>query len=410
MKNITKNINRMFMLGLFASLSLGFSQLAAAATSGQATIHNAVTVAYTSGTANLTTTATVDVTVSTVASAPNVVAPAAVTIAAGATTNLTYTVTSTANGPDTYTPTVPVTADAGVSADTVGITGSPLNLWGGIALGSGVDTITVPAGSENGITAGTTIVSVGGNEYTVTGIAGVGGAAIAAATTDAAGVTTAEVSAVLTLAPLVVGTNITAGSVAAATQVGEVGTFTVDITAGTPSAAGTDGTHTVPVVSVVTTATIADNATSATGTSASTVVVTVSSPSLGIVKKSRNVTNPSAFATTGTAAKPGEVIEYEITVTNGHATALASAVSITDSIPVYTAILNGQYATNDVSVATSVGGVVTTVTATAAGADDVATVAAGVLTVNLGAGATSAVGGTIAAGDSVVILYQITVQ
>jgi len=426
MKNITKNINRMFMLGLFASLSLGFSQLAAAATSGQATIHNAVTVTYTSGAQTLTATDTVNVTVLTLASAPNVVAPAApAPVAAGATVSLTYTVTATANGPDTYTPTLPVVAnDANVSAaaGTV-ITGSPLNLWAGITLGSAAGTITIPAGSEVGITAGVTIVNIAGNQYTVASVVGVGGNPIAIATTDAAGNTTVENSAVLTLTPIGAAPAITA-ALGAAIQVGEVGTFTLNFTAGTPGTPGTDGTHTVPVVDVVTTATIADNATTATGTSGSTVVVTVSSPALTITKLSRNVTTGVVVFGSGTTAKPGEVIEYQITVTNTHATVSATLVRISDVIPVYTDIVTGAYnaAASEVSITETIAGIPAATTfATAAIDADVAEVqvagATSTLVVNIGGtagdAASAANGGTIlgsAALENVVILFQVTVQ
>lgn len=385
--------------------AVALPQSASAATSGNATIHNAVTVSYTSGANTLTAVATVDVTVTTLAAAPTITVPTATTTVAGGVLNLVYTVRSNANGSDTYTPTLPTTTDTGVSAPTITLTGSPLTLWGGIVLSSGVGTVSIPAGSETGITAGTTTVEllVGGavQRYTVSTIA-----AGTIASTTAAGVTTAETNTVLTLAPIAAATPITAANVAVGTQVGEYSTFAVKLTAGTPTTPGTDGTHLVPSFNITTTATDAAGATIATPVG-TTVTVTVSSPSLSITKKSRNVTaGVATFAATGVTARPNEVLEYEIVVTNTHATAQATGVSISDALPVYTTL---QPATT-ITVTSTLGGVTATVNATQAAGDDVATVTAGTLTVNLGTGATSALTGTLAAGDTVTILYQVTVQ
>jgi len=386
--------------------AVALPQSVSAATSGNATIHNAVTVSYTSGVNVLTAFATVDVTVTTLAAAPTITVPTATTTVAGGVVNLVYTVRSNANGTDTYTPTAPTTTDANVSASTVALTGSPLTLWGGIVTGSGAGTISIPAGSEAGLTAGTTTVelTVGGaaQRYTVTTIT----AGSIATTNITTGVTTPETNTVLALTPIGGAPAITAANVAVGTQVGEYNTFTVDVTAGTPTTPGTDGTHTVPSFNITTTATDAVGAPIVALTGA-TVTVTVSSPSLSITKKSRNVTAGGAFATTGTTAKPGEVLEYEIVVTNTHATAQATGVSISDALPVYTTLLPAT----TINITSTLGGVVQpVVNATQAAGDDVATVAAGTLTVNLGTGATAATAGTLAAGDTVTILYQVTVQ
>lgn len=386
--------------------AVALPQSASAATSGNATIHNAVTVSYTSGVNVLTAFATVDVTVTTLAAAPTITVPTATTTVAGGVVNLVYTVRSNANGSDTYTPTAPVTTDTGVSAPTITLTGSPLTLWGGIVLGSGAGTVSIPAGSEVGITAGTTTVEllVGGvvQRYTVTTIT-----AGTVASTSATGITTPETNTVLTLTPIALATPITAANVTVGTQVGEYSTFTVKLTAGTPITPGTDGTHLIPSFNITTTATDAAGTTIAAPTG-TTVTVTVSSPSLSITKKSRNVTaGVAAFAATGVTAKPGEVLEYQIVVTNTHATAQATGVSISDALPVYTTLLPAT----TINITSTLGGVVQpVVNATQAADGDVATVAAGTLTVNLGTGATAATAGTLAAGDTVTMLYQVTVQ
>ena len=428
MKNIFQKLNSQFALGLFAMVVVAFSavpQVNAAVTSGQATIHNAVTVSYSSGTNNLFSTASVDVTVTTLAAAPNITSQGAVTLLAGDTYIFVYTVVSQANGPDDYVITTPTPTATNVSPATgVGITTSPLTLWAGMTLSSGAGTITIPAGSETGITAGTTIVEllVGGvaKQYTVASIAGVGGAAIAAESTTAvtggaaAGTTTPAVNAVLTLTPVGAATAITAANVGAGIQVGEVGTFTVDFTAGTPTTAGTDGTYVIPAFAVTTTATDAGGAVIATNTAPSS-TITVSSPSLTITKLSRNVTaGDVAFVATGTSARPGEVIEYQITVSNNSG-ATASSVSISDALPDYTAIKTGVYngAASDIQIDTTVALPAPTTTTTFGLAANLVS-AVNTLNVNIGTGAiltgATATPGSLAPNDSVVILYQVTVQ
>ncbi|PIQ32872.1 MAG: hypothetical protein COW62_06630 [Zetaproteobacteria bacterium CG17_big_fil_post_rev_8_21_14_2_50_50_13] len=429
MKNIStlrKAITTAFSaLALIAVAAIALPQQASALTSAGATIHNAVTVSFTSGATTLNSTTSVNVAVSTLASAPNItVDQTAVTSLAGSSNTFTYTVTSTSNGPDTYTPALAgTTADTNVSAATNTL-GGAFTLWGGYVISTTVDgEVNIAAGAETGLVVGATVM-LDGYAYTVGTItAGTAASTAAASGAATAGTTTAETYTTVALAPIAASPVITA----AATnfdglQMGEYTTFTnVQDPVGTPTTPGTDGTHTVNVT-VTTTATLADNATAASTTTSTgngnETVTTVSSPNLSIVKKSRNVTTAGAFAANGTTAKPGEVLEYEITVTNPHASASATSVSISDVIPAYTSIVTGAYNTgaDEVSITETINGVAqATAFATAAAADDVATLAAGTLTVNIGVGATSGAGGTItghaaANSDTVVILYQVTVQ
>lgn len=382
-------------------MALAMPQNASAATGAGATIHNAVTVSYTSGTNTVQNTASVDVTVTTLAAAPTItVANAAQTTTAGGTVTYTFTVRSNSNGPDTYTPQTPTSTDANVSPPTL-TTPAAVTLWGGIALGSGNGTITIPAGSETGLTVGAKVEIGAGQRQTYTVSAITKGTP--ASTTG--NTTTPETPTTLTLTPIA-GPAITAGSVAAGTQIGEYQTTTLQVTAGTPTTPGTDGTHVVNF-NVVTTAT--DLAGNTITTAAPTTTTTVSSPNLTITKQVRNVSQGGAFASTGVTGKPGEVLEYKITVTNTHATASATAVSISDALSSYVALKTGAYngGLSEVSISTN-GGAPTY--ATSAADNDVATLNGNTLTVNLGTGATSTTGGTMAAGDQIVVLYQVTVQ
>src|SRR3982750_2753659 len=84
--------------------ALSFAQSALASTAANTTITNSATVNYNDGggVAQTPVTATVSVTVTLVPSAVTLSSPANQTIAQGASATLTYTITSTANGPDTY--------------------------------------------------------------------------------------------------------------------------------------------------------------------------------------------------------------------------------------------------------------------------------------------------------------------
>ncbi len=388
--------------------------LAQAATSGNATIFNESTVSYTSGTSTLTASADVSVTVVTLAANPTVtVDSTAQSVAAGANAVYSYTIRSNANGVDTYNLSL-ASVDANVSASSDTIAAST-TLWGGIVLSSGAGTINLPGGSTAGLANGDTVeLTVAGSpeRYTVT--------ITTAGTPESSGVP--EVQATLTLAPVGASPAITAANVVAGTQVGEYSVTTLTQTAGTPSTPGTDGTHTNNLT-VTSTATLADNVTTASYTTSAgdgnETITTVSSPQVTILKESRNVTTGSAFVSDGsTTAKPAEVIEYRITVTNTHGTASTTNVYLTDVIPTYTAIATGVYngGADDVQIDytdADAGPSTTTTYHTAASDGDQAATAAGTLTVTVGAGAGDAgvpTGGTLDAGDSAVVLYRVTVQ
>ena len=396
-------------------LSLGMAApLVQAATSGNATIFNEATVSYTSGTSTLTASADVSVTVITLAANPTVtVDTTAQTVAAGANAVYNYTLRSNANGVDTYNLSL-ASVDANVSASTDTIAAST-TLWGGIVLSSGAGTINLPGGSTTGLANGDTVeLTVGGSpeRYTVT-VANAGSA-------EASG--TPEVEAVLTLAPIGASPAITAANVVVGEQVGEYAVTTLTQTAGVPTTSGTDGTHTNNLTTT-STATLADNSTLATYTTSSgdgnETITTVSSPQVTILKESRNLTTGSAWVSDGsTSAKPAEVIEYRITVTNTHATASTTNVYLTDIIPTYTAINTGVYGADDVGIIyTDVAGAGANsyaVTATIANDGDQAEeIPAGTLQVTVGDGAGDAgvpTGGTLDPGDIAEVVFQVTVQ
>jgi uncharacterized repeat protein (TIGR01451 family) len=401
---------------LFLSLAVA-APFAQAATSGNATIFNEATVSYTSGGSTLTASDDISVTVITLAAAPSIsVNTTAQTVDGGANALYNYTVRSNANGVDDYSLSLASVDNAFVSASTDAGVPASVNLWGGIVLSSGAGTINLPGGSTTGLANGDTVeLTVAGNpeQYTVT-ITNAGSA-------EASG--SAEVEAVLTLAPIGGSPAITGANVVVGAQVGEYTGFTLTQTAGTPNTPGTDGTHTNNI-SGSTTATdalgaVVNYTTSAAGLNET--ITTVNSPAITIAKLWRNVTTGTTFGAPGAGAKPGEVIEYQITVT-GDPGATVTDVYLTDIIPNYTAINTGivaaPYSGADVYITyTDVAGAgandYTTTATIANDGDQAEEIPAGTLQVTVGDGAGDAgvpTGGTLDAGDIAVVIFQVTVQ
>lgn len=318
-------------LALLAFLAFAQPQAALAATSGGATIYNTVKVTYVSGSTSLFATANVSVTVNTLAALPTVTNPANQTTVAGALVNYNYIIKSNSNGPDTYTTSLLANAPTGISAATGPSVTASVPLWGGIALGSGAGTITVPFGSTTGLTAGSSTVQIGANTYTVSVIA-----PGSAASTNGSGNLVPEAPVTLTLVPIGASTAITAGSVAPGTQVGEFkNTLVAALTTGTPSTVGTDGTYS-------TTFSITTGALPAALTlPVPAVITTVSSPAVTITKTASPLGN----------VNPGGTITYTITVTNTHASASATSVTVIDPVPAYTTYVASSTRLNTITVA-----------------------------------------------------------
>lgn len=390
----------MATIALLAVLAAG-GPSAFAATSGNTTVYNEATVTYDSGASTgLTASDSQVVTVATLAAAPTVSSSSAgLTVLGGADAVYTLTVTSNANGVDTYTGSVNSQVNTGVSAPTDSFSAAQ-SLWGGIIVQDTtvLNQFEVPGGSIGAnLSIGDTVV-ISGNVFTVATIT----AGNAQTTTP-----TDEVYDVVTLTPA--GSDLAIGT-GAGTQVGERGTITFTQTAGTPTVVGTDGTH-AQNARITTTATLADNATAATTDTA--ITTTVSSPAVTILKEARNLdaTTPTWVSDGSTTAKPGERIEYRITLTNTSGTGDATNVYLTDTIPAYTTFITGAYSGADVTQTYSVGPATTLGTAATAG--DSVNLTGSTLTISVGAtpgNADTSTGDTIAAGENVVVLYRVTVN
>ena len=356
-----------FILGALALTATS----AVASTAANTVITNTATVNYNDagGAAQAAVTASAAVTVTLVPSAATLSSPPVQTIAQGGPgATLTYTITSTANGPDTYNLSSTATP-ANVSAVTPAL---PPNITLGgttlaVAANVGDGSIIVPYDNNglatiNGIGIGSVIV-IGGNPYTV------------ASVTKNAGANTATIA---------LGGPIAGAGQAIGTVVGERKTFTETVPSGTVTS-GNSGTQTVS-----TTATSITAPGPAT-TQTTPTVITVQRPTVTVTKLV-SVDGGATFNATASAA-PGVVLIYKITATNGAATS-ATSVAFTDVLPAYLTyqVTTGKFAT---SAATTYAAA----TALTEGSGGYA-VSGGTVTYNPG-GAT----GTVAGGGVLVLFF-----
>ena len=379
---------RSLCVRIAASLSgLAFVVSAAhAAVGGGATIHNAATLSFSGG----QVTASVQVVVDTLASAPVfTVDQNNIDVYAGDTANYVYTLTSTSNGSDTYS-LVLGTTDTDVSAPGgTNITPAAVVLGASItSLESDASgNVSIPAGSETNLQTGDQVViNLGGVDH----VYEIASLTPGTPASTAGNATTPETATRLTLTPVSAGAPVIgAGTVPIGTQLGERVSLAVAITAGTPSAAGTDGLHTIAI----------NGTTSATDGTGAVVnfsdglnaTTTVLSGDGTLTKEVRNVTQGGAFATSGVTARSGDVLEYRMTAATLPGITLNTAL-IEDTVPAYTQYLPNSTQLNGVAV--------TDAGATAFPLDE------GGLSINSPSGAS----GQIIDGETAVVLFQVTVD
>ena len=372
-------------LGLLAfALAAVLATQAQASTASNTTITNTATVNYNDagGTPQTAVTATATVTVNLVQSAVVLTSPGNQTISQGGIATLTYTITGTANGPDSYNLTIPVTAtnDSTVTATFT----TPISLGGTTLAAPAVATntsITVP---YDGIPSNTnvngtglqvgSVIQIGTNTYTIATIT-----KNPASNTTTVGLTTAIVGA----------------TVAAATIVGEQKTFTVTVPSGIV-ASGTSGSQ-----SVSATATSATLGTATTSQTTPT-VVTVNRAVLTVKKEVAVDGIGTAFATSGNAP-PGTILVYRITVTNT-GTTNALAVQFTDLVPQYLTYVSGTGKVSTVNNATY-GAAANTVLTEGSGGYSYT---AGTQTVNYNPGSPGL--GTVAGSGVLILFFRATIN
>jgi hypothetical protein len=388
---------------LLALLAFVLPQAAQANMAANTQIKNAAQLSYFDGATTQTANASVTVTVALVPSAAiDVAGPNQTTEYAGVNTQLsnTFTVTATANGLDSYTLT-PTLGGGGINETGASVSltspSSPVSLGATVTLANcTTTTLYVPSdgtadSTVNGISAGTVVV-IGSDTRTVTSVTDPGGSGIATIVLPA-----------LSIAP--------AAGVLVAQQV----VVTVLAKSGTITASGQS-------IVITKTLTVASTTDPTKTTTSGAVTDTYTSGLATFAKYVRNVTNPivgggattsyggNTYYTTGVTAKPSEVLEYIVTVTNSGTGNISSCV-VTDTIPVNYANFNTTpYSGSTAVTYVNESNAVSYLTATAG--DDAATWSSPTLTVNVGTGAgiPPAPGGTIAAGNIVKALYQVSVK
>lgn len=370
------------LTGLLTLAALTSTGQALATTGGGATIHNAATMSFSGG----QVTASVDVEVLTIGTAPTITSET-VTANAGDSVTVTYTITGNSNGSDIYDLTVS-TNDTDVGApSSLTITPPQVTLAGSVtSRPSQPGTIFIAAGSEDNLAPGDTVrINIGGTDYFYT----VDSVTPGTPASTTGNTTTPETPTAVALTPQASAPAIIAGNVPVGTQVGEAQTFTVELDAGTPTTPGTPGEHEIVV----------DGTAAAPGPGGPGDVitfdnigggsVTVLSGDATLIKEVRNVTDGGAFATSGVTARTGDVLEYRLTAGTIPTETITGAV-ITDSIPEFTAYVPNSTTLNGNPVA------------------DVGPNSAlvGGLQVNSATGAA----GEIVDGETAVVTFQVTVQ
>jgi uncharacterized repeat protein (TIGR01451 family) len=319
------------------------SQLAVAATGGGATIHNAATLSFSGG----QVTAHVDVEVLTIGSVPSFTAISE-SANAGDSVNVTYTITSNSNGSDIYDLAVS-TNDTDVSAPAaLAVTPPQVTLGGSItSRPSTAGTIYIAAGSESELVAGDIVrINIGGTDYQYEiGTVTPGTPAFTVGNT-----TTAEVPTAISLTPVGPAPAIIAGNVPVGSQVGEVQTIVVSMTAGTPTTPGVGGSHEIVIDGTAATPGPGGPGDVVTFSDIGTGDVSVLSGNATLVKEVRNVTQGGGFATSGVTARVGDVLEYRLTASTIPGETVTGA-SLTDTIPEFTTYVTASTTLNGVPVA-----------------------------------------------------------
>lgn len=431
-------IKTLLAIGL---LILGGEAIAAPGTAANTQLQNTVTANY-SNLGNIpqtAVTATASITVLLLPAQPNVAHIGTVTEGVeGEVIDITFRVTTAANGEDTYTlagsdAVVGVSASsfASVTPFSLGATtvATSFTISAGVAPADGshcttavptdicalevpIDTVTGSGSSINGLTAGDLVtLSNGATEVSCTVASAVNAAS---APTSAGSMSTLNVQSCSGGFVLASGDNIL-----------EYADINLSTTLGTLTGAA-DGTATV-------TATVGINGGASLNTAST--AITVKNTQLGIYKVVRNLSGGTGAAATadfdqvtiggntyyktGVTAKPGDVLEYAVVLQT--LSGAGANVIVTDPLTLFTTFNSVAPATasdnlslldeGTASCASSICDISGTFTnKTEADDGDQAKVVSGLITVYAGKGGTNSSGGTIAPGKVSVVTYQVTVD
>lgn len=343
-------------LGLLAGAFL--SAGAFASTGGGATIHNAATLTFNGGSK---VTDWVDVGVLTTGTDPLITftGPASATLNAGESVTLNYTIVGQSNGSDSYSLATVDSVETGLapgttyslSTNTVTLGASITSAPSAIVDGD-TGTVFIPAGSETNLSVGDTVV-IGGFEYLIEAVRPGTVASTLGNTTTPETYTEVDLTVPLASGSPSIG-NATVGT---GVQLGELGTFTVDVTVAAPTTPGTDGTVDVVIsgnTSALNTSGNPEDFTTAGGSTTDDAEITVLSAEVTILKEALNVTKgETVYQTSGVNAQSGDVLEYRIVMEATSGSGDATTSILADELPQYTdycqgsTTLNGSPVTDD---------------------------------------------------------------
>ncbi|PKN38507.1 MAG: hypothetical protein CVU62_06640 [Deltaproteobacteria bacterium HGW-Deltaproteobacteria-2] len=301
---------------LLVLLAFVLPQAAQAATAANTVIRNTVTVNFkdTAGTSMTAVTDTVDITVELVYATATLSAPGDGTTDPNTAEVYNYTITSNANGPDTYALSAAVTTDGTNTTGSTAATSVASVTLGATTVAAAVSsstTITVPSdgtsdSSINGIEDEDTVV-IGGAEYHVDSI-----------TDNATGTSTIVL--------------LTAVTASAGDGIFERKTFTTTVTPGTIAAGATAD----QTIYVTTTADGGGTPASATDETITTVYIAKITVDKKVNDAKTTSCNGSWMDTqTSVKFKKDDYVCYRVTVTNSGSSAVNTVV-ITDPQPPYT--------------------------------------------------------------------------
>jgi len=338
-------------LALVAAVAL--PQVALATTGANHIIRNTVTVSYdnTSGTPQSAITASVDVIVNLVAAQAILSAPVDQSTDPATTVIYSYTITSQANGQDTYNLIAAITESANISGSTVTIRdetdtstistttlGATSVAVAGVIAASGTTDIIVPAdssnnGQVNGIHVGSSTIIINGQEFSLASI-------------DDSNGGVASATSIITVNGNGVATPIAVGD-----QVGERHIFLVKVTPGTVTSTINqtitvdldvqDSSAVQPVVNdqTITTVTVAS-------LTVTKYVANVTSPVVGggstITLDSGGGAGSITYYTSGVTGNPGDTLEYLIEVSNAVGGSTATDLVLSDPVPAFTTYTAGS--------------------------------------------------------------------
>jgi uncharacterized repeat protein (TIGR01451 family) len=391
MKKLLSIIALFFLFSICVHVGRALADVAA-----NAQIVNQATLTFDDGSGPQTVNAAVTVTVAHVPGIPTLDAPADGAIgytAANMLLNFNYTITANGNGPDTYTINSTIFSQTN-NGGSGGLT-FPASIDLGATITTGGSTVFILQVPSDGLTDAAV------NGIAVNDIVVVNGEArtVSAVSDPASGTATMTLATALTAAP------------GAGVPILEQQGFTLTVDSGAIVTSGTDIVVTVDT-----------SASSASGAATDQVIATYTSGSATLTKYVRNVGNPNGttgirsftvnsaannYYTGGVTGAPGETLEYLLLVENAGLGAVTGC-TIDDLLPsAFVTLVSNAYGTGEVIYVDDAG--VETQLSQEADAD-AATLAGAALTVHVGAGATAAAGGAVAALTDVFIVYRVTIN